>query len=256
MRWLYGPTIKESYPDGSFASGPIRLNVDDVAEIVGAIKDFGIETIAIEGAPFDPMHMAGHHPVNDLSNASASEVYRLNIWGEADAADQSTWKRVDVSFSPDEVRLSLIRPGDASRSATEAAAKIRRIIEHSRRGPLSPERRGLLLATSLNFLIFGALFACWVWLAIEWDSWPGKILAAVLVLVAFKAGFIKRARLEGYFRNQRGRWWLEQKSRAELYRERANTRRDVKVGLWVGLTTGPVGAIAGAVLTWRLGAKS
>ncbi|MFG3688110.1 hypothetical protein [Micromonospora sp. NPDC047740] len=249
MRWLFGNRITQWHSDGSFESGPIRLNIDDITDIVRAFEEAGINSPKIEGAPPDrDVAMLHYRPLGDLATTSAAEVYHLQIWGEVDEADQSRWTRLGLSISPDGVRIdTVIAPPERQQAMANALAKIRGIAEHAPRGPLAPERKAAATVLLLNTALLAALAACWIWLAFSWNSWPGRIMGAIVVALAFKAAMVRKVHLDRRFRVHPKRWWLDQKSRAELYRERANARRDFKVSLVSG-TAGAVLGVIGTIL--------
>jgi hypothetical protein len=102
MEWLYGPRYEERHADGSFRSRPVRLNVDDVNEIIGAMETLGMGALRREGAPGaeDPGPWV---EVPDLTSAHMAQIRNFRISGESGAEDVNTWIRMSVTFSPEGV---------------------------------------------------------------------------------------------------------------------------------------------------------
>ncbi|MBQ1012628.1 hypothetical protein KBX53_17025 [Micromonospora sp. M51] len=249
MRWLYGDRITTQYDNGAFESGPIRLNVDDIAEIILLFREVDIHSPKITCAPLGD-GMDTYREVSDLATASVAEVYQVRISGEIDAAEQSKWTILGLQISPDGLRIEMVLASPERREPmTKVLSRIKSIVQQAPRGSLPAQRKALLVTSLINIALLTALIICWTWLALSWNNWAGRVMAAIVVALAFKTAMARSGPFEQRFRRSPKRWWLDQQSRAELYKERANTRRDIQVGLRVGFITGIVGTTLGALLT-------
>lgn len=247
MGWLHGPRILHTDERG-FEASSVRLNVDDINDMISWIRAKGFDPVHVQGAPIG---QHGDHlpakPIQDLSTTSAAEVGRLEIWSELDAADQQQWHRIDVTVTPDRLNVSTIAPSqDYWR---DVLGEIRRVVEHAERGPMSVARRVQLLLRAQRLAVGLILVGLWIWLTLEWRSVPGALLTAVVAALAVSAAKPDPSAVFLFVHRHSRTDWLDQFSRRELYERRANIKRDRKVAYTTAFPTAIVAATIGALLT-------
>lgn len=245
MSWFNGPGFVSDYGERGFESGPVRLNIDDVREIFDALRNAGLPSIDISGTGYADHSHTGRR-IDDMATANLADIGRVKAWGELLADDGSTAARIDVLFEPDRVNVSGFGDPAHADALRSSVGRIRQVVANAARGPMAAHTKAALITRTSNALVIAALIGLWIWLVLDWSSWAGRALSLVLVAAALRTFHLRPDRFAKYLRNRRGRFWLDQKSQLELATERANSRRDRQVAIWVG---GPVAVIAAAVGT-------
>ncbi|WP_328421637.1 hypothetical protein OG470_06190 [Micromonospora sp. NBC_00389] len=247
MGWLHGPRILQTYERG-FEASSVRLNVDDINDIISWIRAKGFDPIHVLGAPIGQHgDLLPDKPIQDLSTTSAAEVGQLKIWSEMDAADQQQWRRIDMRITPDGLTVSTIAP--SQECWQEVLGEIRRMVEHAERGPMPVGRKVQLILRAQRIVVGLILLGLWTWLTLEWRSVPGALLTAIVAALSASAAKIDTAAVFRFVRRHSRIDWLDQFSRRELYERRANIKRDRKVAYTTAFPTAIVAATVGALLT-------
>jgi hypothetical protein len=233
----------------SFESSSVRLNIDDVEEMIGALNGLGWGTLSIRGNSGLRDEGGDGVPVVSVATAHLADVRVLNV--TVGTHDQATDRDVyaHLTINPDSVSWqpsAVGTTGTASQQLREVSRDIKRMVTNARPGVVDAKRA----AIGIDLLLWVLALGLGAWAAWSIGSWPAALFILVAVWFALRRYRVRRADFEHWVRRRPNRHWLDQKSRKELATERANRRANVRVAIWGAVA----GAAVGALLTVILGA--
>lgn len=240
VSWIYGERIKYNSPDGmGFESQPVRLNIDDINDIMAWIRDLGIQKIDVQGTSRPELDSTDYlRPVSDIATAHISEIRVLDIVGHLDRTDAiPDVIRLHIRCSPNGVVVDGMCSDQSRRPA------LRKVIEEMRERVRVAERNGVpaervaTLFVLVAAALLGILWLGW-WYAAP-RQWPGILFAGTVAYLALR-NHPWRSFVTSYFRRHRATWF-EQKSRKELTDERARQKADKRARrgpiIWAAVAT-------------------
>lgn len=251
MDWLHGPRILVNRVEANsrhVGFAPVKLNVDDLEQLAAYVRGVGLGGYSQVAGAHDS---AGHgleppfEECADFANAHPGAVTWVRLSNVLPHADPSAGSgQMTLTITPLRVDLQFSGSDELWGRLSDAGDGIERLILMAPRGRME----ALRLAKMLDAIYVAVWLALAVWVVVSLASLPLGILAGAVAFLALRGRAQRRHAIWMWLESRRGQTWLIQKSRAELNTERANSRRDWKVGSITGIG----GAVIGALLTWGL----
>lgn len=250
---LMGPVLIEKVESGGSHSYQYRfttvsLNVDDFREIEAIVDALGLP-VKRQVGPWDgsgESALEARETSADIGKANPVLVGYASI--DAFRPEPAPGARLLITLTPLDLEVwAQDESGDLGDDLRRSVLAIARVMEGGRRR--IPPRQ---VAQILTALISLAFIAIWVWVMAASQSLPTAVVGLGVLLLAMRGHATRLVAVERWWQRRGPATWLDPKSRAELATERANTRRDWRVGLLTGVGGAALGSILGAILQARL----
>lgn len=234
------------YP--GFTSRPVKLDIDDLRDVIAEMEKLGM-TVHVSGSaePVSRIDAGGWQLIEDISTVNAGHMRMVRIYGQVETNPNSGPAGTAMRFECTSKGVTVTgSPGPEQSSAVDAAVtRMRNMVKAS---PYNGMPARYLDRFLMSVVVVTAVALWGVWWVVDWRSWPGIVFVGLLgVLASSSKSWPWKARIRSYLIDRR--WWFQEASRKEIAADRANRKKDLTVGLKVGIPTTVIGAAVGSILT-------